>query len=164
MLFACVCVCVRVCVSPRRHAAEVLQAMHMLVTQGGLMPGFVDQCGLLACYLVSAAPTCPTAWPQPSHARPYGSGLIRLTQRVWPCAYMLDRMAQKAPDTRCTARLASSFLCGVLDRTYCVQCKLLSTMLTCQGASCALANHVPYTHALLLFTGCHHPRLRAQRP
>ncbi len=34
-----------------RHAADVLQSMHVIVTRGGLAPGYVDRATLLACYL-----------------------------------------------------------------------------------------------------------------
>ncbi len=36
-----------------RHAADVLQSFHMILHHGGLMPGYVDQQALLACYLTA---------------------------------------------------------------------------------------------------------------
>lgn len=36
-----------------RHAADVLQTLHMILTSGGLMPGYADQLTLLGCYLAA---------------------------------------------------------------------------------------------------------------
>ncbi len=36
-----------------RHAADVLQSMHVIMTRGGLMPGYVDQTAMLAAYLAA---------------------------------------------------------------------------------------------------------------
>ncbi len=36
-----------------RHAADVLQSLHMIMHQGGLVPGYVDQLTMLGCYLAA---------------------------------------------------------------------------------------------------------------
>ncbi len=36
-----------------RHAADVLQTLHMIMHQGGLVPGYVDQLTMLGCYLAA---------------------------------------------------------------------------------------------------------------
>lgn len=38
----------------RKHAADVLQSMHLILHQGGLLPGYADELTLLACYLAAA--------------------------------------------------------------------------------------------------------------
>jgi hypothetical protein len=37
----------------RRHAADVVQGMHILLHRGGLMPGYADQLTALGCYLAA---------------------------------------------------------------------------------------------------------------
>ena len=37
----------------RVHAADVLRTMHITITQGGLIPGYVDSTTHLACYLAA---------------------------------------------------------------------------------------------------------------
>ncbi|GFH13338.1 phosphodiesterase [Haematococcus lacustris] len=44
------------CANPyhnRSHAADVVQTMHMLLTKGGLMPGYADHLTQLAAYLAA---------------------------------------------------------------------------------------------------------------
>ena len=40
-------------VAQARHAADVLQTMHMIVHQGGLTPHYADQHTVLSCYLAA---------------------------------------------------------------------------------------------------------------
>ncbi len=47
----------------RRHAADVLQTLHVLLHHGGLMPGYADRHAVFACYLVSTE----TLTPMPTH-------------------------------------------------------------------------------------------------
>lgn len=39
----------------RTHAADVLQTLHVILTQGGLTPGYADPLTHLACYLAAVS-------------------------------------------------------------------------------------------------------------
>ncbi len=41
-----------------RHAADVLQTLHMIMHDGGLVPGYVDQLTMLGCYLAAVRGAC----------------------------------------------------------------------------------------------------------